>query len=1481
MQRNANAKSIDSQESPAVNAPNRRKFRLNVRAAMILGGGLLVAVAGFAVLSYVRSQWKQPALLTQALRQASATPPNYSLALIYLNEYLVSHPDDPEALESKANVLSAIAANGDQLAEAIQLAETAIRLDPESPRSQKLRKLVVEMDIRMGRFRPLENLRMHTAETTVREMIAKGDKSPDALRLLANVLEIQAALGDRKSLDGAAEAYESARKLEPLNVAGAGALAQLYRDPKGLNQPADADKVLDEMLQANQAAEKAAKTPEARRDAARNLASAHLARCRHYSQTGMRSKSLEVRRNFLARAADELRGALAKAPDNPEILLVAAESELRRGDVIKARSYFDRIPADPEHKRGEADVMLMRIVEGMIDLAENRPDEAIENWQEGLVAAGGANAELTAKLALIQLRLGRLDEAEPLILQHRRLIGGTEPNPTHRYLEGMKLYYQNQPRKAIEGLGKALAGADADLESQIRYLLGQCYEKVQDTSAALEQYAQSTALNPKWSAPRLARAQLLQRVRPLDAQEEISLAEGELHDDPKILATSARLALQRELAKPPVERSWDDVNARIERLKTLSPGSPDAALLRADVLLNTGKLPEAATLLEQATRHDKSQAALWIAWADALSRLNKPQDALRVLEQAAAPDAVGDTAALRIGRAQILTRLGRGKEARAMLVRGEKDLSPTDRPLVWAELGRMLRARHENDAARKAFQKYAELLPDDPQPQLDLISLALAAGDREAALKSMEDLKAITGPTGLYYRVAVAQDLLQETPKGKTEKPEARAARYAKAEKLIDEIEDVAPREPFAYLLRGLLHERRGEASKAIAAYERGLSHGGGENAIKRLVALYTAEGRFEDLKALGASKTVNAVAVTRLGALEAFHQGNKEAAEQLAEQLVAGDPDSLDARYWQARMLNSLGKPADAEKTLRELVARRPENPNSWVALVYFLVSQKQNDEALKTIEEMKQKAKFTAEEMPEFLYARCYRLAGATARAETAYEQALKKWPTHPEVVRTVAEWSVTTNHPEKAEAVLRAYIAKVPAGRWAVRNLAAVLAEHPKDSGSWQQAWDLIKDVPEGGDTAEDRLTRAMVLLRNPDPASQYGQIETILTELLDDVPADRPVATAARSLLADVYVRQGKTDKARDLNAIGAADLSNPGALAVYIGNLIDDEKLDAAATQLKRLTALAPDDVLTLKLHALLLNARKKPGEAVALLERAFEQNARTPGGTDACREIVVMFGALDGPPAIDDPAAGLRLAEKLAARHPGSSWMLARMLQRQGKTTDAKVLELCKTSVEAGAGVDLLESARIAIGMAMAPDAGEAVKTSVDGVLAEAAKRAPTNLDVHLAIATLRYGQGRYEESAKAYRDAWSARPRNPGFLNNLAWILSENLNRPEEGLEVIEELFALIPAQPEYLDTRATIYARLGRDAEAMDDWKKAVAARPNDASYSYRLARAYLKAGDEANFRVWMDAAKKNHLSPNDVQPTERAELKTLMSR
>ena len=73
------------------------------------------------------------------------------------------------------------------------------------------------------------------------------------------------------------------------------------------------------------------------------------------------------------------------------------------------------------------------MVEGQIHLAEGHRDAAVTSWRHGLELSGGVDADLTWYLAALLLDLDRLDEAEPLVRQHRRLTGniegGIEPTP--------------------------------------------------------------------------------------------------------------------------------------------------------------------------------------------------------------------------------------------------------------------------------------------------------------------------------------------------------------------------------------------------------------------------------------------------------------------------------------------------------------------------------------------------------------------------------------------------------------------------------------------------------------------------------------------------------------------------------------------------------------------------------------------------------------------------------------------------------------------------------------------------------------------------------------------------------------------------------------------------------------------------------------------------------------------------------------------
>jgi tetratricopeptide (TPR) repeat protein len=1428
-------------------SPPARKWRLNRRAALILAAVVLVGVPGFLLTRALQAQHGRKALLRQA-QQLVRDKKQPELAQTYLNSYLDLAPEDAEAWDLKFQLAAERAYAPEHLLGAIKVGEQALRFDPSGPQRQQTLRRLVELYLKLGEQAP-EAGRYTAARQLMEELKGKGEPSgksavtdPTLLRLGARVQEGVARLGNQevnhKARDEAIKRYEEARKLDPKDVEGAERLARLYRDLAG--DPGKAEEVLDKLVEANPSS------------------AAYLARYRHFADAGPEAA---------ADATEALKQALAVAPDDFDVRLAAAEDALRRNDTAAARGHLDALPA------GRRDDQRVRYLRGMVDLQDNRADDAIINWRQGLLAAGGNNVELTWRLAFVLLQLGRIADAKPLMDQYRRLSGGEEPAAPYRLLEGLKSLKENRPLEAIPKLEQALKKIHPALVGQVHYLLGQAYEATRDEEQALEQYKKAGDVATSWAAPRLARIRLLSTRRPDLAEVELKLAAAELPEDPNLAVALARAELRRQeravagRARP----AWGEFDRLLARARELAPGAGAVAQLEADRMAIDGRVDRALERLEQATRHDKANAELWAARAGALARLGRLDDALLVLEQGAAPEAAGDQAVLRIARARILTQQGHGSEARESLVRDLDRLPPNQRPSVWMELGNLYAGQRETAQARKAYREWARLLPNDPMPLLFLLELDLAVGDEKAVAEGIEKLQDIGAAHDLHYRVAQVLDLLRPH-KGESQ-PE-REERLAKAERLIGEIRDQDPQQRYADLLEGQLHERRGDLAKAAKSYEQAISHEGGPAALQRLAVIYAHLKKDDDLSRLQRERGDAAARLGQLAAETALQEGDKERAAKLADKVVAGAPDDVNARIWWARIYNTLGRPAEAEKALRDLIAKRRGEAQPWLALLALQVGRKQAEAARKTADEAA--AAVTQGDYPELFHAECYRAAGDLAKADACYQEALKKHPDDPRVVREAAGFYEAAGRVDLAHRLLSALLGRDPSQRWAVRGLALIESAQAKNIEQWAPAYIRLGD-PSATDTPEDRLARAIVLSRGPRD-DQHREARAILERLLEDLPAGLATAATARGVLARLDLQAGTPElaaKAAALAKLDAGDGAAAAAVAFYAEALIRAKQLDEAERQLNRLALLAPDDLATTRLRARLLAARGRPEEAAGVLEKAYEARRDDPGAGALGHELtleLVALGRLD---------AAERLARALSQRKDYSAKataLLGFVLTKQGRPREA--MDLYEEAVAKGDPAAMREAVQNALYLATGSKGKDAAMLDrAEAVLGKALEREPSAPDLLVQKGYLRHLQGKYEDEVQLYKDALAKSPDDLRFLNNLAWTLSEYLGRPQEALKWIEEAFRRTGAKgPNLLDTRGVILTRLGRLDEAIRDLEEAAKGKPDAAVY-YHLARAYHKAGREADFRRARAAARQAGMTPERLDPVDREEMKALL--
>jgi tetratricopeptide (TPR) repeat protein len=1568
--------------------PARRPWRLNLRALSILGITLVLVVAGFFGVRMLRAGLGGAKLLRQARELAHAKPqPRYDLAGSFLNEYLNINPNDPEALDLKAEILADTARSPEHLKAAMDVGDRVLRLDP---RRSETRRRQVKLHLRMAQLAGLEPAHLQTAHVLATEMVrdsdaeadealktleggppsAKGDslkvelarnklkslqrlnddpaairaargevvtllgqgqkasevllKNGEAHRLAAQVLEGLVFQGERKALEGVPETqakpgkpvsetdafqdrlgaighYKAALKLDPKDIASTRALAGLYVNYK--KDRVGADRVYEDLRKAHPSAE------------------THLACYAYYLTTDPDDKK--------GLAAKEMAQAVALKPHDRDVLLAAAEDAVRRnavqrtGDepvespVAAARRYLDAIPM--EHQSDPQ----VRLVRGIVELHENNIDGsngALESWRKGLEANGGTDLNLTGRLAFVLLNLGRVDEAKPLIEQYRRLSGGSEPSLTCRYLNALKDLKENHPvRTILELKGLQIKVLPKELEAQVAQTLGQAYEAIRNETEALEAYTKASSLAASSEWARLAKIRLLEAIRPEEAEQELRRALSKSPNEPRFLIALARIEFQKQLRRPRPQRNWKSLEQSLEDARKVAPDDAGLALIQADYQSQIGRLEDAAKMLGEAVKQGrgKKNAELWAAYANRLAMRGAADEALMVLERASSPAAVGDLAAIRIARAQLLTLQGHGEEARTALLKDIEKLTAAEQPLIWAALGDFYVAQKDFESARSAYLKWAELLPDDPKPWLFLLDRSLAEGGPEADQRiedCIKSLQRIGGEHSLYSYVAQVQNLLR-TPRGNTPEPlDARNRRFLSAETKIDQILRLAPKQRHGHLLKGQLAEAqarlaeiqareaqdkgnaaellqestaqaRAKIKEAIDAYERALEFDGGQTAFQKLVILYSREHDDAALERLSARRSDLAVASDRIAAEVAMTSwkasGSKkeeeaERAKKLAAKVVAADPDNLDTRVWQARLLLTVNDSKGAEATLRELAERKTSEPGPWLALMSWQVQRNDHKAAAATVERLKTVVK-TAQ--PEFLWAQCCRKIGDLGHALEYYETALEKWPNDVLVARSAADFFEATGRADRAEATIRGVLKHDVNQQWATRALALLLSARGRQNPSaWEEARKLL-DTPAVTSSPEDRLVRGIVLARSPDPNDRKAATEQ-LERLVNDVPRDFAISGIARRTLTERYMETGETAKARSQAQIDARDNGNPAAIAVYVESLIRERLWDQADQQVTRLEALDNGQPYVVRLRARVLKGQDKIGDAVATLEKFFNDHKEKPTGPIVGKEAVA--GLID----LGADEAAVKLATTLKDRWPQTAWMLATLLAKQGQTSgvnkdDALIKQAFDLNALAASNGsrEAVENA-VSLGLANRDNKGiERAGAVIDAAL----QRTPNDPDLLSKKGFIFHFQQNYREEVRLYEQVLNSRngPSDFKFLNNMAWTLCEGLGEPQKALEKINDAFREAGIFPQFLDTRGVIFTRLKRLDEAIKDLEKAALGAKGTASYAsieFHLARAYYLANRKDEARNALERARKAMLKVESLEPKEHTEFDEL---
>jgi exosortase len=1381
-------------------AVNPRALLMLLAGAVLLGAGIPL-VHGFQVKRNARG------LLDEALRLEQDGRPEGAVA--HLRLYLDLAPTDTDALARYGSLLGRLARSPADRLEAYLVLGRALSRDD---RRQDLRRQTAELAVAVGRFTE--------AQAHLEVLLEADPADPELLRLRG-----LCAAGNGR-FDEAGKWYAMAVQRAPDRIDLCQEYATLLRGP--LKQPSPAEEVMRRLVQANE------------RSLPARLAAAHW-----YRRAGRWD---EVERHIQF-ALNELQGA-----NDPEVVLLAADLALGRGDAGRARTYLES--GVNQHLQ---DTRLRQEL-ARLELQRGERRKALQYLESSLKALPEQPRELWA-LGNLLIEAGDLDGAGEVL---KRLNGLAASD----YLDCLRarLLMRNgawgEARTVLERVtGHRLPGPD--LARQVYLWLGDCYGHLDNPDQRLRAYQRALDSDPESLAARRALAASLAAVGRAD--QAIAEYRQLLPRTPDVRGPLAELLLAQNLRLPDAERRWTEVEQLLQAMAEGKRPDIHVQLLLAEVLVARGKSEGARRLIEGERDRDRKQVEPWLFLIRLAGWQGRAESVLPLVEEAERE--AGQRVEWQLAR----VRYWAGAEpaqARQLLPKLEADLEhwpDAERERLLEGLAGAYLAVGEVAAAARLGGELAGRQPGNLNVRLVLFEIALQAGRRAEAETTLAEIRRIEGDGGAVTAYGQASLGLLRAGQGD------RGA-LAEAHRLLAEAAAVRPSWSRVPLREAEVYELEGRKDRALEQYLAALDRGAGQLAVyRRAVQLLYDQGRYAEANALlhrlpdqtlaerGLGRLAAQLALAGPGPGDPPDAGpSRQRALQLARRTVAADSKDYRDYLWLGMVAWAAGQPDEAAKWLRRARDLAETAPDAWAALILFLA----RTDAGRAQPELAAAKRALAADQAPLVLAPCYEALGQPALAEEQYRAALAARPHDPAVLRVVVLFYTRSAQPARAEPVLRALLD--PATRapqavtaWARRGLAVALAVRG-DYRHFQEALALLEDNgKETGEAAANEQAQALVL------ATQPGRRREALRLLERAAARQAAPPPEVRLALAELYTADGDWPGARDqIVALLAADRDNPAYLARYVRGLLGHGDAEQAEVWVQRLAQAAPATFEIVELRARVLQARGKPEEAVSLLQ-AYAR------AKDARPDLAALLLDQLGQPA---EAEQMYRAYAAASARPESVLPLVLHLARHGRLAEA--LDLCEPAWRTCPAEEVAAASMVALRLA---HGGAEAQRRVQRWLTAASTAAPRSVRLLALLAELHEWRGCPEEAMAVYRRILELDPVHPVAVNNLAYYLALKEGRQAEALRLISTAIDRAGPAAELLDTRAVIYVR-GRQAEpALADLQLALVQAPTAATY-FHLAQAQQLAGDRLAAAQALRTAAKLGLKAGQLPPLEQPAFERL---
>lgn len=931
----------------------------------------------------------------------------------------------------------------------------------------------------------------------------------------------------------------------------------------------------------------------------------------------------------------------------------------------------------------------------------------------------------------------------------------------------------------------------------------------------------------------------------------------------------------------------------LEGLKTSAQAADGSiGLLGARLLRDLNRDDEAEQVLREMLQEDPGNAQVL---AQVMRYIEDPAEKLALIEAAEAAGADAQATGL-------LRTLAEGGDISEALTEVFQQQAT---PLALA-IGKARAAIRSRDfaAAQSAIDEAAAINPDDNtivelRFDLAMVQQDWAQAEQVAELARQRNIDRVNGA---FFRARVL----------------AAQQEFEQAAIVLRQGLDIDRVNPESWTLLGEIYRRQGLLEQAADAIQQALAQRGNNlDALRLLAAIRNEQGRpIEALDALRQAYQIQPrnAEIRNLYLLYETQHGQRDLALAARERLADDEPNDYANKRALALMMAEEQRYDDAEAVVDRLLEDEGINLPNVATQANVLLQAERGDEGEAVIRRYiaTRGAEVTAQ---DYLLLARYRLrSGNLPAAVQAYREGIAFEGENMTVSRELAALLFEQGESELSTALYMKLQSTFPDEEMLTLRLVESLLR----ANRLNEAREFLAQQDQA--TATTILLRSQLLLMEGDRDESLVLVNRALELNPDSVPAlvrranliafDDPepairdleralsidaTQTAARLLLSDIRRRSGDyAGSASELQVVLAREPNQTNAREKLIRlHMLTGETQQARAV-VEEALVLNPENTLWHRLGAQIAARQQRSADAVQLLRDAVEIQPSS-ANVGALLGLMINNNRPDLALSLIDQHQDILAAEPTiqairgeALARTGSREAARRVFTRALERADSydelnAIADRVQRSFDLPTAIDILVSNTQSTEPLWAQLAAARLETN-DGRFADAVSRLRAlEGSLEQKDQALRYQlltllgralqlSGAYADARVAYEAVLEIVPSDLLTLNNLAFLLGNDLGEPQIALDYAQRAVNLAPQNPNTLDTLGWVQFKAGMPAEARRTLEQSLSFGRMPVN-QYHLAVVLADLGSTAAARDLLEQAIRDAEASNDPETLEKA--------